>query len=255
MVLLASLGNTSLVLSIYKDRQEVASFKTMSDKFKSAQEYQDSILQFLRLQNINPDQIEGEILESIVPSLTKRIEKAINAIFKTQCLVFNSKLKTGLAIRMDHPQEVGTNLLAAGLGAINTYNEDCLVICLSTCLTFTITSKDKQFLGGSIFPGLRESISHMCEISAQLMEIDLTRPNKLIAKSTKECINSGVVKGYMLLIESMANEIEKEYKKPLKKIITGNDANIIKDFMPYSYTYNPNVLFDGLYDIYMKNRG
>lgn len=253
MVLLADLGNRSLSLSIYDDRQVKASFKTSSDKFKSADEYQDTLRQFLMLQSIQPKDIEGAILASVVPSLTKRVEKAIDTLLSKKCLVLNRSLKTGLAIRTDNPSEVGTNLISAAIGAVNNYHEDCLIICLSSCLTLTVVTHDNNFLGGLIFPGMRESVSHMCDTSAQLMEIDLSRPTKLIAKSTKECINTGVVKGYMLLIDSLSDEVEKEFGKPLRRIITGPDANIIKDYIGHQYTYNSHLLFDGLYDIYVKN--
>ena len=253
MILLADLGNRSLSLSIYENRQEKASFKTLSHKFKSADEYQETLRQFLRLQNLTPKDIDGAILASVVPSLTKRVEKAINTVLDKECLLLDRKLKTGLAIRMDNPSEVGSNLISAAIGAINDYQEDCLIICLSSCLSLTLATKDKQFLGGSLFPGMRESVSHMCETNAQLMEIDLGRPNKLIAKSTKECINSGVVKGYMHLVYSLADEMEQEFGKPLRRILTGPDANILQSFMGHKYTYNPHLLMDGLYDIYIKN--
>lgn len=253
MILLADLGNRSLSLSIYENRQEKASFKTSADKIKSADEYQETLRMFLRMQELSPEDIQGAILESVVPSLTKRIEKAINSILNKPCLLLDRSLKTGLAIRMDNPSELGTNLIAAAIGAINDYQEDSLIICLSSCLSLSVVSKDKQFLGGALFPGLRESVSHMCDTNAQLMEIDLSRPKKIISKSTKECINSGVVKGYMLLIDSLAEEMEKEYGKPLKRILTGPDANIVQNYMSHRYTYNPHLLMDGLYDIYMKN--
>lgn len=254
MILCADLGNRSLSLSLYEKGKEIASFKTISDKFKSADEYSETLRQFLRLENVKVEEIEGSILSSVVPSLTKRVEKSIDSVLGGKCLLLSKKLKTGLAIRMDNPSEVGSNLIAAGVGANIDYQEDCLVICLSSCLSLTITTKDRQFLGGNLFPGMRESVTHMCDNNAQLMEIDLSRPGKLIAKSTKECINSGVVRGYMLLIDSLADEMEKEYGKPLKRILTGPDCSIIKDFMGHNYTANSHLLMDGLYEIYMKNK-
>ncbi len=253
MILLADLGNRSLALSLYENKRELASFKTLSDKFKSADEYSETMRMFLHSQNLEAKDIEGAILESVVPSLTKRVEKAIDQVLGKKTLLLNRKLKTSLAIRMDNPGEVGSNLISAAIGAVSDYDEDCLVICMSSCLSFSLVTKDRQFLGGSLFPGMRESVSHMTENSAQLMEIDLSRPKGLIAKSTKECINSGVVKGYMLLIESMSDQMEKEYGKPLKRIITGPDSSIIKDYMPHGYTFNGHLLMDGLYEIYKKN--
>lgn len=254
MVLLADLGNRSLVFSLYENREEIASFKTLTDKFKTSDEYKESLMQFLRLQNLDIKKIEGAILESVVPSLTKRVEKAINNTIKKECLILSKNLKTGLMIKTDNPLEVGSNLISSAIGAINNYHEDSLVICLSSCLTMMVVTKEKQFLGGCIFPGLRESVSNMTERNAQLMEIDLTKTKRVIGKSTKECINSGVINGYTFLIEKMADEMCKEFDKPLKRIVTGPDSGIIKINLGVKYTYNSHLLFDGLYDIYEKNK-
>lgn len=254
MVLLTSLGNRSLTFSLYENREEIASFKTLTDKFKTSDEYKESLMQFFSLQKVNISNIEGAILESVVPSLTKRVEKAITSTIKKECMILSKNLKTGLMIKTDNPLEVGSNLISSAIGAINDYHEDCLVICLSSCLTMMVVTKEMQFLGGCIFPGLRESVSNMTERNAQLMEIDLTRSKRIIAKSTKECINSGVINGYTFLIEKMSEEMVKEYNKPLKRVITGPDCGIIKANLGVKYSYNPHLLFDGLYDVYEKNK-
>ena len=255
MVLLVDLRNRFLAFSLYSSsRQEVASFKTLSDKLKSADEYALSLRQFLALENVSKEDIEGALLESVVPTLTKRVEKAISAVIGKPCLVLSKQLKLGLKIRMDYPDEVGANLLSASLGAIDDYQEDSLVICLGSCISFSLVTKEKEFLGGSLFPGIRESLAEMCETNEKLNEIELTRPGRLIGKSTAESMNSGLVKGYLLLLDAMSEGIEKEYGKPVLRILTGPDAGILKDFVSHSYRYNPHLLFDGLFDIYQKNK-
>lgn len=253
MILLADLGNRSLSLSLYENRKEITSFKTTADRLKSADEYTDIIKQFFRVQNVDATEIQGAILASVIPSLTKRIQKAISNAISKDCLLLNRKLKTGLAIRMDNPSEVGSNLLSASLGAVNNYKADCLIICLSSCVSFSIVTSDKQFIGGLLFPGMRESVNHMIDTNAQLMEIELNRPNKLIGKSTAACINNGVIKGYMAVIESLSIQLEQEFGKKLMRIITGPDASILKDYMPHDFRFDSHLLMDGLYDIYMKN--
>ena len=105
MILLADLGNRSLALSLYENKRELASFKT------SADEYSETLRMFLHSQNLEAKDIEGAILESVVPSLTKRVEKAIDQVLGKKTLLLNRKLKTSLAIRMDNPGEVGSNLI------------------------------------------------------------------------------------------------------------------------------------------------
>ena len=256
MILLADLRNRFLAFSLYNgNREQVASFKTMVDKLKSADEYALSLRQFLLLNSLKPEEIEGALLESVVPTFTKRVEKAISTVLGKKILLFSHALKTGLRIRMDHPEEVGSNLLSAALGAIDDYQKDSLVICLGSCLSFSVVSKEKEYLGGSLFPGIRESLAQMITANAQLSEIELTRPGRLIGKSTSESMNSGLVRGYMLLLDRMSEEIEKEYGKPLLRVLTGPDAPILKDYLGHSYIYNPHLLFDGLFDIYQKNIG
>ena len=254
MILLADLGNDAFSVAIYSDdKKKLYSYKTFTDKLKSESEYCASLTQFFTYQNINIDMIEGSLLSSVVPSLTKRIQRSIEEVTKTDCLVLNKTLKTGLAIRMDNPSEVGSDLLATAIGAYSNYHQDTLIIDLSSVVSFTIVSEKKEFIGGLLFPGLKESSLNMMNNNAQLMDIDLETPKRLIGKSTKESMNSGIVNGYVSLIRSLSAGIENEYKKPLIKVITGSDSNIIKDLLP-EYEHNQDLVFEGLFEIYIKNK-
>lgn len=254
MILLADLSNLSFSVALYsRDRKKICSYKTYADKTKSKEEYIDILQLFFTYKNIDVEEIEGAILASVVPSLTKRIQNAISEAIQKRCLLLNRKLKTGIAIRMDNPSEVGSDLIAAAVGAYNDYATSCLIVNLSTVASFTIVTDKKEFIGGALFPGLRVSAEKMWSDSAQLMDIDLDIPNRLIGRSTKESMNAGIVGGYITLIEAFCQRMEEEFQRPLKKIITGPDSKIVINSLFGQFEFNENLVFDGLYDIYIKN--
>ena len=153
MILLSNLENSAFSVGIYSDRKtKLCSFRIYADKMKSEVEYLDSILQFFRLNKIDKEDIDGCILSSVVPSLTKRIQNALERATGTKCMVVSKKIKTGLALRTDNPSEVGSDLIANGIGALSDYDEDCLIVSLSTVLSFSVVTKKKEFIGCSPSP-------------------------------------------------------------------------------------------------------
>lgn len=255
MVLLIDLGNRALSFSLYSEKKEkLLSYKTYPDLYKSEDEYADSFLQFFFYQKIEVNKIEGVILSSVVPSLTERVKRAVEKAIGKRCMILNKKLKTSLAIRMDNPNELGSDLIATAIGAIDEYQKDCLIVDLSSVLSFTIVTKKREFLGGSLFPGIRESSHNMMKSSAQLMEIELEPVKRKIGKSTKESMNSGIVSGYISLIKNFSKELEEESKLKLLKIATGDDLNIVKDQLLDDFIIDRDLIFKGLYDIYIKNK-
>lgn len=254
MILLLDLKNEVFSFALYnKNKEKICSFKTYSDKLKSQEEYFNTFKQFLDLNKVDSSMIEGSIFSSVQPILTNRIKRAVEALTNKSCLVVNNKIKTGLAIRMNNPNELGSDLLANAIGAINKYKTDCLIVDMSSVLSFTIVSEKREFIGGSLFPGLSASANMMFNNNALLMDTDLEIPKSYIGKSTKESINSGTVLGYVELIKSFTNKMEIEYKKPLVKILTGIDSKIVFNALFSEFEYEENLIFDGLFDIYSKN--
>lgn len=253
MVLLLDLGNQSLHIGVYQNRTCVLSFRLFADKLKSEIEYEESLLSYLTYHNLDPKTFEGAILSSVVPSLTQRIQNAASKVVRKECLLLNSKLKTGLAIRIDNPGELGADLFATALGAVNDYGKDVLVIDMSTVIAFSLVSDKKEYLGGALFPGLRTSTDTMVQNSALLTDVDLKAPKKVVGKNSKDAMNAGILYGYQSMIETYAKKIEEEYGKPLVKVLTGGDAPIIKGLLKEGFEYNPHLCFDGLYDIYIRN--
>lgn len=253
-VLLLNLDNVSLRVGVYLDSKKTSCFKTSSDRFRSEDEYQDLLVSFLRSNSEDPSSFNGAILSSVVPSLTKRVEKACQGALGKKCLTVGKGIKSGIAVRTDNPSEVGSDLVCEALGALEKTGGDVLVVDCSSVMSFSVASKDKGFLGTAFVPGLRISADAMIRSAAQLMEAELDRPARYIGKNTRESMDSGIIGGFSSLIESFSKKIEDEYGKPLKKIITGSDGGILYPCLdPEEFFYGPDLVFDGLYAIFLKN--
>lgn len=252
MLLLLDLSNASLHVGVFEKRKPVYQFKTYADRLKSADEYEELIAQSLLFHHFPLENFQGAILTSVVPSLTSRIQQAVSHLLNKECLVLNRSLKTGLAIRLDSPGELGADLICDALGAINDYMEDCLIVDVGGATKFIVATSKKEYLGGIIAPGLRVSSNGLWKNSAQLTDVELIPPKHYIEKNSADSMKAGIIFGHAEMIKGLAVQIEKEYGKPLKKILTGADAELVKNQLE-GFIYNPDLLFEGLFDTYVKN--
>ncbi len=251
MIFILDLGNDSLNRCFF-DEKPTSRYRTYTDKRKSEGEYILLRKQYLAFENISTSQIEGAILSSVVPSRTNRIKNAVSKLIGKDCLVLNKSLKTGLAIRMDNPAEVGSDLLCDCVGALTKGEKDYFIADLSSVSSFITCTAKKEFYGGALFPGRRSSASNRWQNSAQLWDIELEKPKRLIGKSTKESRNSGILYGYRMLCRERKKKREGERDRELTPILTGSCASLLKDRL-FDFTYDPDLTFRGLARIYQRN--
>ncbi len=253
MILLLDLGNTNLYVGVYRERKLVCSYRTYAERTRSSFEFKESLSQFLIINKIDVSLIDGAILSSVVPSMNNSILEAVELLIGKQCKLVSSSLKSGLAIRIDNPAELGSDLVCDSIGAINDYNEDCLIVDLGTATKLMYVTKEKVFHGCVIAPGIKISFESMLSSSAQLVDIQIKAPDHVIGKNTSDSMNSGVVFGHVEMINGLCKRIAKEAGKPLKKILTGGNSIYVKGLLNDEFIYNDKLIFDGLYDIFMKN--
>lgn len=255
MILLVDLGNTNISVGVYQDRKPIYFFKTASDKLKTKIEFIELFDQFLSYKKIDKTKIEGAILSSVVPQLTRRIADAVSELIGKECLVLSNKLKSGLRICIDNPNELGSDIICDSIAAVNNYKTDCLIIDVGTATKFLVATKDKVFKGCAIVPGMQISAKSLWDSASQLSDVEFVAPDHIVGKNTKDSMSSGILYGHAAMIVQLSKSISAEMKMSFKKIITGGSAIFLKDILPSDFTYEPQLIFDGLYDIYEKNRG
>jgi type III pantothenate kinase len=253
MLLTIDIGNTLTDLGIFDGEKLISTYKTKSDPEKSYEEYQAIVALYIQAHHITVKDITGSILSSVVPSLARIWTKICTDVFLTKPLVVGPHLKTGLPIKADHPNEVGSDLVADAVGALHKYGPSCVIVDLGTANKVILLDKTGAFSGVAIAPGFKISIDALVEKTAALPEVSLTVPKSVIGKNTEDAMNSGMIYGTGFAVRGLAEAFEKEAGYPLKKILTGGNAPYVKDVLP-DFTYDEWILLEGLRDIYVRNQ-
>ena len=254
MVLVLDLGNTNLYIGIYENNSLIKEVRKHTDLYRSSDEYYEIFDSFLRLENISPSSFEGAILSSVIPSLTLTIKFAIEKLIKKECKIVGKGIKSGLSIRIDNPSELGSDLVADSVGALAKYNAPLIIVDLGTANKILVVDKNKDFVGCTISVGLKIGMKSLTSSAAQLMDVSLIPPKRIIGKHSVDSLNSGATYGTVCMIEGMAEKIERELGYKCTKILTGGNSYIIKDIINKDFIFEPTLILDGLYQIYLKNK-
>lgn len=254
MVLLLDLGNTNLYAGVYSEGKLVAEFRKHTDLYRSSDEYAEILRSFLNLKKIDIASLEGAVLSSVIPSLSATLKRAAEMLIGKECKVVSKNLKSGLAIRIDNPGELGSDLVADCIGALKRYSSPCIIADLGTANKLLVVDRNGDFVGCTIGVGLKIGMKALASHTAQLMDVSLVPPAKVIGKNSPDSLNSGATYGTCCLLEGMANKIEKELGYPCRRILTGGNAVLIKDIIDPSFLYDPTLILEGLYQIYLKNK-
>ncbi len=250
MILLIDIGNTNIYMSIYNEHQCISTYRTVTDTRKSSDDYGLLINSY-----VDSCFIDGAIISSVVPSLTNVLLYALKNRFNIVPLIVGSKLKSGMPIRMDNPLEVGSDLICDALGAIKMYGYPSLVVDLGTASKIIVIDKNGAFSGGVVLPGLKISSDALIGNAAQLSEITLSVPTKVIGKNTMDAMNSGTIYGHIDSILGLIRRIENELGYECKHILTGGYAKIIEKNLDKTFIHDDKLIFEGLSYLYEKNRG
>ena len=250
MILLIDIGNTNIYMGIYEERNCISTYRTTTDTRKSSDDYGLLIANYVK-----DSRLEGVIISSVVPSLTNVIKNALENKFKLKPLVVGPKLKSGMPIRMDNPLEVGSDLISVAVGASFKYGYPCLVADLGTASKIIAVDKSGAFVGGVVLPGLKIASDALTGNAAQLPEISLTVPSKVIGKNTLDAMNSGTLYGHIDSILGLVKRMEQELGYECKHVLTGGYAKIVEKHFDESFIYDDKLIFEGLLALYYKNRG
>lgn len=245
MLLAIDVGNTLTDFGVFKERELVRSFKTASVANKSADEYETIITLFMESHKIDAREIDEVIISSVVPSLSRVFSSLSEKIFHCQAIVLGPRLKSGLLLKVDHPAEVGSDLVADAVGGLEIYGKPLFIADLGTANKYLFVDKEGAFAGLSIAPGLAISMEALVERTAALPEVSWQVPPKVMGKNTRDCMNSGITYGTAYQALGFAKAFEKESGYPLKKILTGGNGIYIQPLLG-DFIYDEFVLLKGL---------
>ncbi len=254
MLLATDIGNTNITLGVFEGEELRSTWHISTDINREVDEYATLLLNLLYLRNIEMDDIKGVALCSVVPPLTSTFEKLFERYFGLEVLVVESGVRTGVRIRVDNPREVGADRIVNTAAAHHLYRGPVIVTDFGTATTFDVVSKEGDYLGGVIAPGVATGAEALFTRAAKLPRVELTSPPKVIGTNTITAIQSGIIYGYVGLVEGIVSRLQKELGERAKVVATGGFAELIAKETKAIDSVNPNLTLVGLRLIYFMNR-
>ncbi|MBO5211486.1 MAG: type III pantothenate kinase [Clostridia bacterium] len=253
MLLTIDIGNTNITLGTYNNRILGFTARLATDTKRTEDEYAIDIKNLLSLYKMSPDDIEDCIISSVVPSVGKSISRAVAKLCQIVPLMLGPGIKTGLNIKIDNPAQLGADLVAGAVGAIDTYRMPCVIVDMGTATTLSVLDKDGAFLGGVIAAGVRLTLKALAENTALLPSIPIEAPKSVIGSNTVESMQSGLVLGTAAMLDGLLDRIEAQLGETPTVVATGGLSREIITHCNHSIIYNENLLLEGLCAIYEKN--
>ena len=253
MLLAIDIGNTNIVLGCIAGEEIVLSERLSTDHAKTALEYAISFKNVMELHRIDPRDVTGAIIASVVPPITSLIEEALGKLIPCKVRTVGPGLKTGLNILMDDPAQVGADLIVGAVAGIHDYPCPLILIDMGTATTICVVDGKKRYIGGMILPGLRVSLDSLTSRTSKLPRIGLDPPKRLIGKNTVECMKSGILYGSASMLDGMIDRIEEEIGEKTTIVATGGLAGRITPLCRHEIIPDDDLLLRGLRYLYEKN--
>lgn len=254
MILVMDIGNSNIVVGSATGEQIHFSARLATDLRKTQDQWAAELMGVLTLFRCQPQRLEGAILSSVVPQLSSVLQGAVRRLVEGRTLLLGPGLRTGLNIRTDNPAQLGSDLAAGAVAAIQSYPLPLVVADLGTATTLSVINGQGEYVGGAILPGVQLGLETLCARAAQLPHIDLSAPRRVIGKSTVERMNSGVIFGNAAMLDGMLELIRQELGCVPTVVATGGLAPLIVPHCRWEMTLDQQLILRGLSLIYDKNR-
>lgn len=246
MLLVVDIGNTHVVMALYREEQLLTTWRIYSDQKKTSDEYAVIVERIIRQKGFKCEEVKRGVISSVVPNLTRSFQKVIHTLTSVNPLMVSHTTAPGIALESIPPQ-LGYDLLANAVAAHNKWpNENCVIIDFGTALTFTTVSKKGFLLGAAIAPGLLTAVNSLFHNTAQIPQVSLDIPSKAIGRDSDEAIKSGIMFGYAGLVKELLNRIEEEVGEKLFVVATGGLSSTLAPLLPQIDSLEPHLTLEGL---------
>jgi type III pantothenate kinase len=254
MFLAVDVGNTNISLGVYQGETLEGAWRLGTVQERMPDEYGLQFMGLLQHAGYEPEQITGCALASVVPPLTPGILQALNVYLGVEPLTVDAGVKTGVRIRYEDPKAVGADRVADAVAVMTHYGAPACVVDFGTATTFNAIAEGGDYLGGAIAPGIRIAADALYHMTAKLTRVDLVRPPSVIGRNTVHAMQSGMIFGYVGLVEGMVARFKRELGSEMKVVATGGLAPIIAQETDVLEHVEPWLTLEGLRLIWELNQ-
>ncbi len=228
MIFVVDIGNTNIVLGVYKEEKLLHLWRVSTDIKKTSDEYLITVQNLFKIHGIDPKKIKNAVLGSVVSPLDPVFQVLIKELTGCEARLVDLDCFPEMSVLMDYPKEVGADRLLNASAGYKAFGGPLIIIDFGTATTFDVISNAGDYLGGAIATGLALSLEALTAKAFKLPRIELERPPSVIGKNTAHCMQSGIVFGYAGMVDSMVGKITAELKEKPHVIATGGLATLIQ---------------------------
>ena len=254
MLLVIDVGNTNMVLGVYKDTELLDHWRIATDRQRTTDEYGVLIRELFYLNDLRADDINAIIISSVVPPVVPTLERMCQRYFGLSPLLIGPGVKTGMDIRYDNPREVGADRIVNAVAAYEKYGGPVIIVDFGTATTFCAVDAKGVYLGGSICPGIGIATEALVQRTAKLPRIELKRTDSVICRNTIESMQAGVFYGFVGQVEGIVSRMRRELDMSARVVATGGLAVVIAPATKAIDVVEPMLTLEGLRIIYERNR-
>ncbi|WP_394829916.1 type III pantothenate kinase [Pendulispora albinea] len=253
MLLTIDVGNTNIVYGLFEDKTLVHQFRVETDRGRTADEYAVVLRQLLAMHDVATQDIHAAIIASVVPALTDSMAKLVQRAFGSEPLVVGPGIKTGMPILYENPREVGADRIVNAVAAYERFKGAVIAVDFGTATTFDCVTPKGEYLGGVIATGIQLSAEALFARAARLPRVEIVSPPRVVGRNTVHSMQSGIVFGYVCMVDGLVDRIRDELGYPSQVIATGGLGSLIAPLSRTISHYDPDLTMVGLRLLYERN--
>jgi type III pantothenate kinase len=254
MLLALDVGNSNITIGVFQGRELTGRWRLRTIADQTPDEWGILLRNLFSLSQLDLKQVDGVVIASVVPAVDQPLTAMAARYFERQPMFVTPAIDCGMKILYDNPREVGADRLANAVAGLQKYGGPCVIVDLGTTINFDVVSRDAEFLGGLIAPGIGMSINGLFARTARLPMVDFREPEKLVGSNTVGSIQSGLFYGFIGLIDGIVERITAELGPDTKAVATGGQGQLIADGSRLVKVFDQDLTLEGLRLIWQRNQ-